>query len=129
MGGMNPSNVNDESTEGRVFRQHDILDDVLKQFVSEDIGAYITNKMFVVPSPLTRSAEVTYDRFYPRKNLLAHAFARHRTYQNLDDPEFNEDVKRLRDYAEDNGYLFLAIVDGEVERDDLTRLRAEVIAT
>ena len=128
VGGMNPSSVNGENTEGRVFKQTDGLDDVLKQFIAEDIGAYITNKMFLIPNPLTRDSDITFDRFYPRKNLLTHAFSRHRTYTNLEDPEFDVDVKRMRDYAEENGFLFLAVVDGEVERDDLIRLHAEAVA-
>lgn len=127
-GGLAQKHDDSETSEGRRFRPADNLDDTLKDFVTNDIGPHILNKSFQIENYMMRTTEITFDRLYPKHKLLTHSFARRVTYADLNDDVVNAEIEIKRSYAIEHGYRFLAVVDGEVERDDLLRLRMEITA-
>ncbi len=123
-----------EENEPNLHRSPDTLQDALETFCGFPFGPHIINMTFRVDIPLTRGMDMTYDRFYPKERLLVHSFARRRKYTDLVDEVIDKEIDEKREFAATAVYQnkvgcsFLAIVDGELERDDLLRLRQELTA-
>ena len=123
---MDPDEV--EANEPKRFRPPDLISNVLNN-VLDDVGIGITNPQFTIRTPGLRDRDISFDRSFPKVRVLVKAFTQR---INLNGEERDEamlaELAEHKTYAEENDYTFLPVINGQINRDDLTRVRQEVTA-
>jgi hypothetical protein len=128
-GGLNPkpmTSEDQERLEPNRKRTPDYISETIREFASLALGPHIIHKTFTIDVPLTRGMEITFDRYYPFEKLLVHSFSRRRTYEVPIDLVFEADLLRYESFARDHGFKFLPIIDGEIEVEDLKRIKVQL---
>jgi len=124
---MDPDEI--EANEPKRFRPPDLIANVLSNVLG-DVGIGITNPQFTLRTPGLRDRDISFDRLFPRVRVLVKAFTQR---INLNAGEEQDDfmladLAEHKTYAEENDYTFLPVINGQIDRDDLARVRVEVTA-
>lgn len=119
----------EERNEPRRFRPPDTISNLMN-LAAVDAGPGIINYQFSIIKPGLRPQDITFDRYYPKIKVLVKYFS---TRINANEGQEKDeamlsDLERHKDFALEQGCTFLAVVDGQVQREDLDRIKVEVKA-
>jgi len=118
-----PTSDQEEKRESLNLRNPDMLDQVLASILGRKVGGCILGKTFVIEHELARPTDITYDRWYYERELnLLVSFLPSIKESMTDREGIEEQIRELREFAQDHNYRFLAICGGEVFPDQLKEL-------
>lgn len=119
----------EERNEPRRFRAPDTISNLMSMVTAEP-GPGIINQQFAIDKPGLRQQDITFDRCYPKIRVLVKYFSKriNANEGQTEDKAMLADLETHREYAQEHGYTFLAVIDGQIQREDLDRVKAEVKA-
>lgn len=117
-----------EKNEVRRFHPVDEVTSVLNNALG-DVGPGIIDPQFVITTPGLRDRDITFDRCFPKYKILVQFFYKRQNADQTQDDVMLKDIADRKAFAAERKYRFLAVIDGNIEREDLARLKAEVKAS